>query len=448
MLTVQELGYLPRDFGPISFGLKRGEIVFLGGLSGSGKSTLCELLCGQLEASFGLVSWDEGIKMGYVAQEFENQLLGSSVEQELLLSEAGVISSSWSGDPRLEPFESFRGTDPHSLPPALQQRLIMECLCRSGAQVLILDESLATLDSSALDSTGLRLQGLAEQGVAILLVSHDLRLLPISTRVLGLESGRVAFDLPLGEVGPPEVQRLGLWGGTAQFSCQVPFLVSSENSGARPLWDAGEFCCPEGSLVGLAAEPDGTERGILDVLGDPDGQPRLRSGEEKRASVARLPFRARSILWRRTVAVELEESLRQGRSATAEEGLVPATWLERNPRQLSVGQSRYLAALCLVLQRPDLLLLEEPFLGLDGFLRANLLRAVRGYLHRAGTGLFTSRHPDELELYSGSLVALRDGHARVEAASLSWSPGQALPEEIRTRLGPTIRERPLLAGYV
>ncbi len=443
MLEVHELGYLPRLFGPVTFSLGSGEMVFLGGLSGSGKSTLCELICGQLEGSFGSIEWGEDARVGYVAQEFENQLLGNTVEQELVLSAPELLASCWEDDPCLRPFEVWRHRDPHHLPAQLQQRLVLEALCRSGTQVLILDESLATFDSQALETTMIRLQGLAEEGAAILLVSHDLRLLPYCTRLLGIESGRIAFDLPVHRVGVAEVGLLGLWGGCVGEGCAAPFSGSSAKGLGRG-WSAGGLSAPAGTLVGLPSAEAGLEGAYLMALGDPRSEPTVTVVAGARASVARLPFRARSVLWRRSVAYELEESLRQGGSA-AEEGLVPASWLERNPRQLSVGQSRYLAALCLVLQRPDLLLLEEPFLGLDGILRANLVRALRGYLNREGAGIFVSRHPDELELYSGSLAMFSGGDA---PAALEWTPGERLPNEVRSRVGAPMRERQHLERYL
>jgi heme ABC exporter ATP-binding subunit CcmA len=113
-----------------------------------------------------------------------------------------------------------------------------------------------------------------------------------------------------------------------------------------------------------------------------------------------------------------------------------AGWSHRPVRVLSRGMLQRCALARVLLHAPDLLLLDEPFTGLDLAAR-DLLCEVLGQAHRQGTTLLMSTH--ELELgfrlctdalvLAGGRVAWQGGiatndHARIETMLRELAPRQ------------------------
>ena len=139
-----------------------------------------------------------------------------------------------------------------------------------------------------------------------------------------------------------------------------------------------------------------------------------------------------AMLSRRSVLAELSASLALGRARGpgSQEWGLPEEWLARSPRTLSTGQTKLVACRCLILQSPDLLLLEEPFSGLDSQLRATLEAWLRQYLASGGRIIFTTHNPDEMCLYPDVLVV-------VDKAAPIWvaSAGEDFNSQPESRLG-------------
>jgi len=86
-LIVFELARVAKSFGTdevlrdVSLTLKSGERIGLVGVNGSGKTTLLRILCGELQADEGQVSFARGIRVGYLTQIYQ-PASGASVLQE------------------------------------------------------------------------------------------------------------------------------------------------------------------------------------------------------------------------------------------------------------------------------------------------------------------------------------------------------------------------------
>jgi ABC-2 type transport system ATP-binding protein len=76
---------------------------------------------------------------------------------------------------------------------------------------------------------------------------------------------------------------------------------------------------------------------------------------------------------------------------------------------LSGGQRTRVSLACALICQPDLLVLDEPTVGLDPVLRADLW-AQFGALARAGTTLLVSSHVMDEADRCGDLLLMRDGH--------------------------------------
>jgi ABC-2 type transport system ATP-binding protein len=76
---------------------------------------------------------------------------------------------------------------------------------------------------------------------------------------------------------------------------------------------------------------------------------------------------------------------------------------------LSGGQRTRVSLACALVCRPDLLVLDEPTVGLDPVLRADLWEQFAD-LARAGTTLLVSSHVMDEADHCGDLLLMRDGH--------------------------------------
>jgi ABC-2 type transport system ATP-binding protein len=76
---------------------------------------------------------------------------------------------------------------------------------------------------------------------------------------------------------------------------------------------------------------------------------------------------------------------------------------------LSGGQRTRVSLACALVCQPELLVLDEPTVGLDPVLRADLWEQFTG-LARAGTTLLVSSHVMDEADHCGDLLLMRDGH--------------------------------------
>lgn len=440
VLTLTELAYAPRHVGPLSLSLAAGQVVLLCGPSGSGKSTLCSLLAGELEPTgggFALPTEADGkLRLATVSNDIVGQLLGATVGQELELGRlagGGLTATSPILQPLLERWRGRDGEDPHGLSTGEKQLLLLTSLALGGFSTLILDEAMSCLDHGAFTEVCRALRVLAANGMLVLLVSHELRVLPWVDRCLGLADGRLAFERSREALTWEELRSSKMWPGTLVFPSDLSSPVLHQNPLPPPPAERGlegaEAACVLSSTQHLTSYGEqsvwldpGRALAVSGVSGA--GKSRLLwalaglarlegwtvSGEDGYRVL--LPQPASSVLWRRSVQAELQASAAEGERRAGAKGLprpvneIPESWLARSPRSLSQGQMKLLACLCLLLQRPSLLLLDEPFAGLDAELRGYLEERLREYLGLGGRLVFTTHQPDEMALYPGSLLVL------------------------------------------
>ncbi|WP_312868278.1 ATP-binding cassette domain-containing protein [Amycolatopsis pithecellobii] len=72
-----------------------------------------------------------------------------------------------------------------------QQRLAFGCALARGSSVILADEPTSQLDEASADLVLDTLRSLAEQGFAVLVASHDERLIALGTRVAWLRDGKL-----------------------------------------------------------------------------------------------------------------------------------------------------------------------------------------------------------------------------------------------------------------
>lgn len=190
--------------------------------------------------------------------------------------------------------------------------------------------------------------------------------------------------------------------------------------GRVPVLRGLDFSIPTGQITGLLG-PSGSGKttlmraivgvqrltsGTVQVLGLPAGHPVLR---HRVGYVTQSP----SVYPDLTVEANVRYFGAMHRKGRADAGeAIAAVGLERHARQktadLSGGELSRVSLACALVSQPRLLVLDEPTVGLDPVLRADLWDRFRT-MAESGTTLLVSSHVMEEASHCGSLLLLREG---------------------------------------
>jgi putative ABC transport system ATP-binding protein len=203
--------------------INRGEVVLLTGPSGCGKTTLLTLVGAlrQVQEGSVLLFGDElnGADRGRRQQlrrrigmifQGHNLLRCLTAEQNVqmgadLLPDLGYRarrdqSREWL---RAVGLGDHLGKLPHDLSGGQKQRVAIARALAARPELLLADEPTAALDSrSGRDVVELLRKLAREQGCAVLMVTHDPRILDVADRLLRMEDGRLFLDPPAAALAP------------------------------------------------------------------------------------------------------------------------------------------------------------------------------------------------------------------------------------------------------
>ena len=213
--------------------------------------------------------------------------------------------------------------------------------------------------------------------------------------------------------------------------------------------EAGEFVCllgPSGSgkttLLSLVAGLKTLQNGRI-TIGDTtvaDSGHALQVPPEKRG--VGLMVQDYALFPHLTVTQNIGFGLRKGsRDSTWIERALGKVHLahlgERYPHTLSSGQQQRVALLRALAPDPNLLLLDEPFSGLDEHLRQRIRQETRAMLVENGaTTLMVTHDPEEAMLLADRIVVLNHGRVTQDASPVEIYAAPADPFTARL-FGPT-----------
>jgi rhamnose transport system ATP-binding protein len=215
----------PGVFADISFTVRKGEIVGLGGLVGAGRTDVARALFGVAPAASGQITVNgkavsisdpsQAIDLGLAFVPEDRAVAGIfrslSVEQNISAAVPGKISTM--GVIRRGVEKAMAATSIANLSIRLassrqpigelsggnQQKAILARWLLTDPQVLILDEPTRGIDIGVKAEFYDMIGALAVKGCAILLISSELpELLALCDRVLVMSEGRLTADLPRG----------------------------------------------------------------------------------------------------------------------------------------------------------------------------------------------------------------------------------------------------------
>ncbi len=198
---------------------------------------------------------------------------------------------------------------------------------------------------------------------------------------------------------------------------------------------------PSGSITGLLG-PSGcgkttlmrcvvgtqiVESGTVTVLGSPAGSVSLRS----RVGTSPSPQRVRrphSQEERRLLRRALRSAVERGHRSGRRGGLT--RFATQKAADLSGGQLGRVSLACALVARPEILVLDEPTVGLDPLLRVELWERFEE-LAAAGTTLLVSSHVMDEAEHCASLLLMRDGYvlAQVSPGGLREQTGETSLED-------------------
>jgi len=442
---------------------RQDEIIALMGANGSGKSTLARLIAGLIEPTAGAIRltidgtscdwntvrrWQE---IGLVGQHPRRQTIGATVAEELgygLLNLGHDIH--WVRN-RVRELASRVGLggkedqSPSTLSGGERQRLVTAAILALQPSFLILDESLTMLDARA-QANVLELLFQAQTETGQLWITHDPELARLADRLLVIKNGKlVDMGKPHEALINSEMQSLF---GIREFEEKTFSIAPKEN---KPVleWKQTQYesrlslnkVVRTGEFIGIVGPSGSGKTTLLDsAIGfilPTEGQLMLCGEQISKASLKTVRRKTRLVLQEageyligRSVYHEVfygdqgQDLLaeRQARLSFLEGFGIPARLAEEVPEHLSGGERQKVALAAALRTIPEVLLLDEPLLGLDASSRAGIQTMISAWDDL--TILYVTHDLREVLQYADRLWLIENGNVVLDCPIQCWKEHQ------------------------
>ena len=411
----------------LSLSVRPGECICFTGPSGCGKSTLFLALKGLLkggnEKGTKKVSAEKGsLSTGLVFQNAETHLLCTTVADEVAFGpqnrgfspremEVAVRKSLYAVS-----LAGFETRNVEALSAGQTHRLSIASVLSTSPEILLLDEPTAQLDADGKGRLAELLTGLKASGHTLLIADHELGPFEaLADRFILMDRGRIkeiVRDLPAAfTLVPPKTRPTDseVGGKPPSALLSVKGLFLSGGNG-RPLFNKLNLTLFPGRLTLLYGK-NGTgkstllkcmaglirpEAGTVEIAGM--GHPRVDRLLGKVGFLFQNPERQ---LFEDTVRDEVGFSLKRMGLSTGEvrERVAEALNIfevghlkDRSPLTLSFGEQHRVTLACVIAPQPEILMLDEPFAGLDFVRRRNILKVLSRLREQQGTTVVIASH--------------------------------------------------------
>ena len=404
----------PMALRDVSLVVRPGEFVAVVGPNGSGKSTLARILAGRPPTSGevhrpGSVGPGRAGGTSMIFQRPESQVLGVRVRDDVVwglppghgVDVAAVLSRVG--------LDGFDDRESSTLSGGELQRLAVAAALARRPALLISDESTAMVDAEGRRLLTDLFAGLAaEEGLAVVHVTHRPEEAARAARALVLDRGRLHE-----RSGPAPPRPVALRAATAptrpgEIALElhdVGYIYSLRSPWAHRALTGVDLTIRQGEgvlLVGRNGSGKSTLAWILAGLLPPTEGEALLLGRPVDTCVGQVALsfqHARLQLLRATVRADVKAAAGveddEADAALALVGLDPAEFGPRPIDQLSGGQQRRVALAGLLARRPSVLVLDEPFAGLDDGARAGLIKVLAGLRRDTGLTVIVISHDVE-----------------------------------------------------
>jgi len=377
--------------------IEPGDVIAVTGPSGCGKTTLCRCLAGFVpelipaettgEIRVGgepVLRWDPAhlaTWIGLVQQDPDAQICTLRVRQEVAFGPENLCLPAMEVNRRTERAMHFVGIEhladreTTTLSGGEKQRLAIASILAMAPAVIVLDEPTANLDPEGAKAIFDLLDQLRkDEGITLLVIEHRLEpLMGLHPRLWVMDEGRIVHRQPTRR--REDLVALGLhtrWdrpplpvrpSHRAEMEVQG---VSFSYDGA-PLLDRISLSLSTGDILGIFGPNGGGKTTLLRLIAGLekplDGEVVLPQGSTM-GMVFQHPHQQ---IFERTVRREIEigggvedTALRAMLGRARLDGLAGAA-----PLSLSLGEQRRLTVMTTLCSEPDVLLLDEPFIGQD-----------------------------------------------------------------------------------
>lgn len=207
--AVLDLEGFSKSFGDVvalddvSLSVGAGEVVVLKGPSGAGKSTLLYMVAGLLSPDSGTAKVDGKdpyALSGAQRTGFRKEDLGLVFQDARLIPylniRENILVAGGNGERADELIESLGLTDrkshvPKKLSAGEQQRVGLARALVTNPKLILADEPTGNLDAENTDLVIAGMRKFADGGGAVLVVTHDPRVIEVADRVYTLKQGRL-----------------------------------------------------------------------------------------------------------------------------------------------------------------------------------------------------------------------------------------------------------------
>lgn len=420
---------------PIDLTVRSGEFWLISGPSGCGKSTLARCLTGLIphlyrgrmagKVTVGDTStdhsflWQLAEHVGFVFQNPTAQMLCATVEDELLfgLETLGLDRPEMARrvDAALRQFDlaRLRHRMPQTLSGGEQQKLALAAIMARRPPLLVLDEPLSMLDSTAALELVAHLQALTHDGIAVVVFEHRaeyLKSVP-GVQVLSLAGNRhSSYAGPL----PPAPSRVN------PFVLQVRDL--SVHLGGQPALDRLSFSATSGEVLAIVGRNGSGKTTLVRSLAGLQAYDGHVSADGAEPDFGLVYQNAELQLFNASVRDEILYRLPEPDMAWFD-WLMPALGLksyeQTPPLLLSEGEKKRVALATVLMRRPRHgVLLDEPSLGQDAAHKDLLMRLARR-LASSGQLVVMTTHDLALAAHADRLMVLHEGRIIADGPAAS-----------------------------
>jgi len=399
--------------------LRAGECALLTGPTGCGKSTLLRAIAGVLPSGGRLAGrCTVAGRCALLFQNVETQLLFTTVDEEVASGPLHAGAAPQEVKRRVAEalaqvgLEGFERRPVDALSAGEKQRVVLAALLALEPAVLLLDEPTSALDEPARQRLVRVLAKLGRRGHTIVVADHVLEpFRELADRCWLLKEGSLTRAAACPAEAPAQA------GPPPPLECAAPDAVRCESLGVRdasgdPLLEAVSLRVRRGERV-LLTGPNGSGkttllRAIAGLLAPTAGRvwraPAARAVEGAAAGEVGFLFQSpQRNLFERTARDEVAFTLRRKRRPQqalwrrVDEvldlcGL--AAQCDRSPLRLSFGEQHRVALASVLAPEPSLLLLDEPFSGLDPEARLRLLDLLAREQERCGSAMLIAVHDE------------------------------------------------------
>ncbi|MFX1564521.1 MAG: ABC transporter ATP-binding protein [Promethearchaeota archaeon] len=463
----------------INLEVQSGEFIIIAGPSGSGKSTLARCLTGfipneypgHFDGSVTIANENTLTKsisqlarsISLIQQDPDSQLITLQVTYEVAFGLENFqyppehIHSQLQWALTTVNAQNLYTRNTHTLSGGEKQKVVIASFLGIHSPILIFDEPTARLDAQTTYEVIKALTELHHQGHTILVIEHRIQpFLNLASRVILMNKGRICYDnatnqltlkpntlMDLGVTLEPLTNSDAATGsiqhkkellGIHQLNFTYPRI--EEKSTPQPALQNVTFSAPPGEIIALmGANGSGKSTLLLQIMGllKPDsGFITVEGHNIHDYPVSQL---ARNIgfvfqnplhqLFAPTVQEEVllaSKHLRVPEPQIAQERAVKLltqfgllAYQEQSPYTLSLGEQRRLTIASILLHKPKLLLLDEPFIGQDYRNVHQLMTVVRQEVTQGTTVLLATHDTAIAEQYCHRILFLFEGRLLIDA---------------------------------